>query len=154
MDSLNWESRSLSYFLPVRINDSFDLIGVWACKPYIEAIYEYEQMHHQKLESNSVILGDFNSNVIRDRLHGKRNQPAMNIAPSDKGLVSAYHYLIGEQYGKETVSTFYLHRHIARSYHIDYCYCDPNRLMSLKVLGKLFKTPISERWGKQICLNE
>ena len=21
-------------------------------------------------------------------------------------------------------------------------------------LGKLFKTPISERWGKQICLNE
>ena len=22
------------------------------------------------------------------------------------------------------------------------------------VLGKLFKTPISERWGKQICLNE
>ena len=20
--------------------------------------------------------------------------------------------------------------------------------------GKLFKTPISERWGKQICLNE
>ena len=57
IDSLNWESRSLSYFLPVRINDSFDLIGVWACKPYIEAIYEYEQMHHQKLESNSVILG-------------------------------------------------------------------------------------------------
>lgn len=34
MDSLNWESRSLSYFLPVRINDSFDLIGVWACKPH------------------------------------------------------------------------------------------------------------------------
>ena len=23
-----------------------------------------------------------------------------------------------------------------------------------RVLGKLFKTPISERWGKQICLNE
>ena len=23
-----------------------------------------------------------------------------------------------------------------------------------KSLGKLFKTPISERWGKQICLNE
>ena len=23
-----------------------------------------------------------------------------------------------------------------------------------RLLGKLFKTPISERWGKQICLNE
>ena len=23
-----------------------------------------------------------------------------------------------------------------------------------ELLGKLFKTPISERWGKQICLNE
>ena len=23
-----------------------------------------------------------------------------------------------------------------------------------QILGKLFKTPISERWGKQICLNE
>ena len=44
IDSLNWESRSLSYFLPVRINDSFDLIGVWACKPYIEAIYEYGKL--------------------------------------------------------------------------------------------------------------
>ena len=25
---------------------------------------------------------------------------------------------------------------------------------SREYLGKLFKTPISERWGKQICLNE
>ena len=34
-------------------------------------------------------------------------------------------------------------------------YC-PNTLEScmLGYLGKLFKTPISERWGKQICLNE
>ena len=23
-----------------------------------------------------------------------------------------------------------------------------------RISGKLFKTPISERWGKQICLNE
>lgn len=152
MDSLNWESRSLSYFLPVRINDSFDLIGVWACKPYIEAIYEYEQMHHQKLESNSVIPGDFNSNVIRDRLHGKRNQTAVNIALSDKGLVSAYHYSSGEQYGKETVSTFYLHCHIARSYHIDYCYCDPNRLMSLKVLDKEIFLQYSDHLPVEIIL--
>ncbi len=152
IDSLNWESRSLSYFLPVRINDSFDLIGVWACKPYIEAIYEYERMHHQKLESNSVILGDFNSNVIWDRLHGKRNQTAVNNALSDKGLLSAYHYLSGEQYGKETVSTFYLHRHIARSYHIDYCYCDPNRLMSLKVLDKEIFLQYSDHLPVEIIL--
>ena len=26
--------------------------------------------------------------------------------------------------------------------------------LTFSTLGKLFKTPISERWGKQICLNE
>lgn len=31
---------------------------------------------------------------------------------------------------------------------------DVSRAVDLPVLGKLFKTPISERWGKQICLNE
>ena len=73
IEKLAWESNSLRYFLLVRINHTFDLVAVWACKPYIEAFYEYERHHHQNIDRNTVILGDFNSNVVWDRLHGQRN---------------------------------------------------------------------------------
>ena len=32
---LDWETHGLRHFLPVRIDDSWDLLAVWAGKPYI-----------------------------------------------------------------------------------------------------------------------
>lgn len=36
---LNWSNYCLKWFLPVLVNDDFVLVGIWACKPYIEEYY-------------------------------------------------------------------------------------------------------------------
>ncbi len=63
----NWDASKLRNFLSVNINGKFDLLGVWAMSPYIEVHYDYQTINIDKLRENSVIIGDFNSNVIWDK---------------------------------------------------------------------------------------
>lgn len=49
------------------------------------------------------------------------------------GLVSAWHEAQGEEQGRESVPTFYLHRHLDRPYHIDYAFVAPQRLLSCTI---------------------
>ena len=135
IEKLAWESNSLRYFLPVRINHTFDLAAVWACKPYIEAFYEYERLHHRKIDRNTVILGDFNSNVVWDRLHGQRNHTTATRLLQERGLVSAYHYVTSEAPGQESTATFYMYRDKTKPHHIDYCFCSEARLKQMTVLN-------------------
>ena len=135
IEKLAWESNSLRYFLPVRINHTFDLVAVWACKPYIEAFYEYERLHHRKIDRNTVILGDFNSNVVWDRLHGQRNHTTATRLLQERGLVSAYHYVTSEASGQESTPTFYMYRDKTKPHHIDYCFCSEARLKQMTVLN-------------------
>ena len=135
IEKLAWESNSLRYFLPVRINHTFDLVAVWACKPYIEAFYEYERLHHRKIDRNTVILGDFNSNVVWDRLHGQRNHTTATRLLQERGLVSAYHYVTSEAPGQESTATFYMYRDKTKPHHIDYCFCSEARLKQMTVLN-------------------
>ena len=39
----NWQKYCLRNFLSVRVNDLFNLVAVWACKPYIEEYYIYQR---------------------------------------------------------------------------------------------------------------
>ena len=36
IENNNWQNHCLRHFVSVKINNSFNLLGVWACKPYIE----------------------------------------------------------------------------------------------------------------------
>lgn len=60
----NWENYGLRHFISLKINDSFDLIGVWASPPYIEEYYIYQQINKSKYNNSTIIIGDFNSNSI------------------------------------------------------------------------------------------
>lgn len=51
----------------------------------------------------------------------------------EAGLVSAWHEAQGEEQGRESVPTFYLHRHLDRPYHIDYAFVAPQRLLSCTI---------------------
>lgn len=51
-----------------------------------------------------------------------------------QGLLSAYHFLSGEEQGKETKNTFYLYRHKDKGYHIDYCFINPHHLKNFEIL--------------------
>lgn len=133
LNELDWISHYLTDFLPLRINDTFDLIAIWARKPHIEAIVPYLSIHFQKINSQTILLGDFNSNVKWDKKHGIRTHSTLNKMLSEKNLTSAYHHHLDEKYGEESIRTYYTNRKLEKSYHIDYCYCNPDRLLDMTI---------------------
>lgn len=131
----DWPKYCLRNFLSLKINSSFDLIGVWACSPYIEEYYIYQAINIDKYNNKTVIIGDFNSNAIWDKKHGKRNHGAVVAELTRIGIASAYHYVTGEQMGCESQSTFYLHKNKDKKYHIDYCFINPVCIKEFKILN-------------------
>lgn len=132
----NWDSYCLKNFLSVRINNKFDLVAVWACKPYIEEYYIYQSIHIDKYNSNTILIGDFNSNQIWDNSYGDRNHSQTVSELNEAGLVSAYHYITGEKQGKEKQNTFYLYRHFDKGYHIDHCFINKSNIKTYKIENK------------------
>lgn len=130
-----WGSDGLRYFISARINDSFDLIGVWACKPYIQEYYTYQAEHIDRFNDKTVIMGDFNSNSIWDSRYKGSNHSIVIKQLEEIGLVSAYHYFFNEAQGEETQSTFYLYRHPERGYHIDHCFAAKERIKDYRILS-------------------
>ena len=133
ISKLDWENHFLNYFLPCRINNTFDLLGVWASKPYIEAMVVYLSFNYHNINDKTIILGDFNSNVIWDKQHNIRSHSTLNKLMSEKGLVSAYHHYLNSDFGKEKDPTFYLHKNVNKPYHIDYCYCKPEIIENFQI---------------------
>ena len=131
----NWPLYCLRHFISVKINDSIDLLGVWASPPYIEEYYIYQSINIDNYGENTLIIGDFNSNVIWDKEHGKRNHSAVVAELKEKNIVSAYHYVTGEEAGQETQSTFYLYKHNDKKYHIDYCFLNPMHIKDFQILN-------------------
>lgn len=67
---LSWESSQLELFLPCIINNKIPLLAVWTKNnklfpkmSYIGQAWLYLQQHKNKLSSNQIICGDFNSNA-------------------------------------------------------------------------------------------
>lgn len=132
----NWKNYGLRHFLSIEINNSFDIIAVWASPPYIEEYYVYQQIYKSQYNKDTILIGDFNSNSIWDKEHRERNHSAVVSQLSGIGLYSAYHIAYDELQGEETKSTFYLHRNLEKGYHIDYCFLNPERLSSFELLDR------------------
>jgi len=129
----NWPVYCLRHFLSVKINHSFDLLGVWACAPYIEEYCIYQAINIDKYNDKTVIIGDFNSNAIWDKQHGKRNHSYVVEQLKGKNIHSAYHHLTGEPHGKESQNTFCLYKHQDKQYHIDYCFTNPDNILDFRI---------------------
>lgn len=130
IQSLNWESNELQLFLPVSVNNQFNLVGVWtkdANSPifrYIGQLWKYLELHKQKMAtSHTVICGDLNSNKIWDLSHDRRwNHSAVVRELNSINMVSLYHAVTGEEHGEESSPTFYLQKNLQKPYHIDYAF--------------------------------
>ena len=123
-----WDTVGLSYFLPCKVDQSLDIVAVWAMEPYSKNYLEFQNRNRKRIRKNAVIIGDFNSNALWDN---KYSAGAHSKFVSDlwkKGLVSVYHQTSGERHGEETVPTFYLYRSATRPYHMDYCFCKEERI--------------------------
>jgi exonuclease III len=133
---LDWPNDGLEQFLPVRINDSFDLLAVWTKRAegtklsYIGQFWKYFEAHNSRLTKSSVICGDFNSNTIWDRRGRYWNHSECIQELSKHGFTSLYHWALDEQQGLESRPTFYLHRNLEKPYHIDYVFVHQDCIQS------------------------
>lgn len=133
----DWEKYCLRNFLSVKVNSSFDLVAVWACKPYIEEYYIYQSINIANYTDRTVIMGDFNSNAIWDKKHDARTHTAVVQQLHSIGLCSAYHHTHNELQGSENKHTFYLYRHPDKGYHIDHCFTNANNIAEYQVFDSL-----------------
>ena len=135
LEKLDWPGRDKKLFLPVRINDAVTLLGVWTFKPYCEVFSDYLTDIEMMLDEPSLIMmGDFNSNVMFDKMHRKRKTWGACLERlSPRGFVDAYHFKKKEEQGRESTPTFFLYRHLDRPYHLDHCLTRPENIKDFKV---------------------
>jgi exonuclease III len=137
-DITNTEFRN---FIALRVNDSFNLLGVWAMPPYVEMIHNYFDENTPLFNESLIMCGDFNSNSIWDKEHrtkdnegNAKDQTNLNRKLESCNLISVYHELNDEKQGKESENTFYLYRHLDKPYHIDYVYACPSGVEKYEIL--------------------
>ncbi len=117
------------WFLPLRVgNVPLHILGLWACVK--DRRLRYVRVTHQAIDHyarflsapNVIAIVDFNSNTIWDGRYSEYSHTELVAKLGRSGLVSAYHALRGELHGQETTPTWYLYRHLARPYHLDYAF--------------------------------
>ena len=119
------------YFSPVAQGDLL-VLGVWAFNGratkfsadssgyFLDALDHYREtiLSFQKV----LVLGDFNNGPQWDKPGHRNNFSGINLALNELGLVSLYHQLAGEEFGKESLATYYHHKKQDKQFHIDYIY--------------------------------
>lgn len=161
------------HFMAFRVNDSFNLLCIWAMEPYVEMIHDFFDDNTDLFDEELIICGDFNSNVRWDDEHkaldedgGKKDHSNLNRKLNEKGLYSVYHGVTGEKPEEElkgeskkksrveTKNTFFLYRHLNKPDHIDYFYASEDLINKTKWRGERYgerkdlpyEFEILERW--------
>ena len=132
LDNNNWNLKSSNDFLSVRVNDLFDLVGVWTHPSYIKHTLNYLHIYKDELinSDNLVMCGDFNIAV------GNDNQPNKDMFAKilkKYGYDSIYHYTNDEKFGEESTVTFHGHQ---GPVHIDYLFAKPELVTSFNLGSK------------------
>ncbi len=125
---LSWPDAGASFFLPVLVDEYIQLVGVWTqtaeapAERYVGQLGQYLVANRERLNRRTIMAGDFNSSTTLDKPKARwtHGQCALDLAAD--GLVSLYHHTTGEEHGRETCPTFYLHRDRAKPFHIDYAF--------------------------------
>lgn len=135
LELLNWHTQDYRYFLPVRVNDNFTLVGSWACDPYVQEFYDFIHTVIQKLKADVIIIGDLNSNVVFDKDNQRSGKTHSKVVEElrELGIEDIYHHKTGDIQGQEKIPTFYLYRHLDKPFHIDHCFSNPNNVEKLTI---------------------
>lgn len=144
-----WDNGGNKYFISCKVDDKFDLLGVWchhANSPtfgYIGQLWKYIQINKEKIRSDNILIGgDFNSNKVWDLWDRWWNHSDVFRELGELRLKSLYHEFYNEEQGKETIGTFYHRKNIEKSYHIDYMLATKNFYESLV----RFEIGSKDRW--------
>jgi endonuclease/exonuclease/phosphatase family metal-dependent hydrolase len=95
---------------------------------YVHSVNTFLKQYNNWInQTDTCILGDFNSNLTYDLKKSKPHQTMLNMM-NELNLVSAYHKYFNEDQGKESQATFYYHKKNNESkQHIDYIFI-PSKL--------------------------
>ena len=135
---LAWPDNGMSLFLPVRIGDCLDVLGVWtqnaapSSTAYIGQFWHYLQANRIRLGLHTIIAGDLNSNAIWDKQRRQWNHSDCVRELAASGFRSLYHLANAEDQGVEAQPTFFLHRSDLKPYHIDYVFAHDTVLQGPK----------------------
>lgn len=139
---MDFDAKGLRYFIPVNVNDDFNLLGVWTNPDmdgtktiyYPKEITKYYEEHNDSgfFNEDMIICGDFNCDVRLKGSHAKNVYEVIEKL-SECGLVDIYHYLTGEKEGEETKPTFYMYRHLDKPYHLDHIFSSSDKVKDLEI---------------------
>lgn len=125
-------SDFLRHFLVVKVNDDFDLVGVWTKDGYIPTYAILQELNLEHYNDSLVLAGDFNSSQKFDKIYGgpHSNHSAVINKLAGFGLESVYHNYYHEAQGEESRATFYQFKKTddGHKYHIDYIFCNRRRV--------------------------
>src|ERR1039457_3815777 len=129
--------RNLEWVLPLRVRGPVDfiLLAVWALnhraspqakgpnrdRQVTDALEAYAHLFN---EGPVVVAGDLNVNAIWDKPNGTRPFATKVNLLRQRGLVSAYHEVLGVLFGEESDPTIYWRdrKTDGPRYYIDYCF--------------------------------
>jgi len=137
--SNKYQDHSVKYFLPVRVNNTFNILGVWAHKNnspnfgYIGQLWKYLEINKRKIEG-TMVLGDLNSNKVWDQWDRWWNHTDVVSELEKLKIFSTYHYYFKESQGEESRPTLFLQRKLEKPYHIDYIFAPDFLLRKMKAL--------------------
>ncbi len=106
--SFSWKTADLKLFLPFQFGE-YIILAVWTkdshkdgAFAYIGQLWKYLQLHGEGPRGdNSLIIGDFNSNIIWDRPDRRWNHSDVAKELQALGFISLYHLQAAEKQGEE-----------------------------------------------------
>lgn len=126
------------YILPIILSNEekqLPLFAIWAmdnkenkAKSYIGQVWDALQFYENIITQNVILIGDFNSNKMWDKMRKKGNHTDVVNFLRDKKIVSLYHHLNNIDHGNEKDPTLFLLKNKAKQYHMDYCFSSINMI--------------------------
>ena len=143
LELVDLDDKGLRYFIPVKVNDDFNLLGVWTNPDmegskvihYPKEITKYYEEHKDSgfFNEDMIICGDFNCDKrVLNNAH-KKNVDEMIGKLSEINLIDVYHARNREDEGKESIPTFYMNYNLNKPYHLDHVFATQGKVKCLKI---------------------
>lgn len=116
---LSIDDGRVSYMLLIQISDTFKIAAFWAMNDKVDSMQRYIgqvwvglNKYLDELDEKTIVIGDFNWNVIWDRSNKPLYGNLFDVISllKEYQIESSYHYLLDKNFGEETDKTFFMHK--------------------------------------------